>query len=58
MTGIPAAIRAILACPKCHGELRDSADGRALECPVCHLSFPVRDGIPILLLDAATTAER
>lgn len=48
----------ILACP-CpqHGELRpglgDDADADYLSCQVCGRGFPVRDGIPVLLLDEA-----
>ncbi len=48
---IPPEIREILACPKCHGPLKDASNGSALECPACALRFPIRDGIPILLLD-------
>ncbi len=54
---IPAAIRTLLACPQCHGELTDvrgpGSDVIALECPACRLRFPVREGIPVMLLDGA-----
>ncbi len=68
---IPAAIRQLLVCPRCHGPLRDtpagaarnapipghesrpSADAEGLGCDACHLIFPVRDGIPVMLLDQA-----
>ena len=53
---IPAAIRAVLACPKCQGELTDvrhPSGSESLDCPNCGLRFPVRDGIPILLLEQA-----
>ncbi|MFN2496932.1 MAG: Trm112 family protein [Pseudonocardiaceae bacterium] len=48
----------ILACP-CpeHGELRTGTaadpEADALTCSVCGRSFPVTDGIPVLLLDEA-----
>jgi hypothetical protein len=48
----------ILACP-CpeHGELRTGtaadADADALTCSSCERSFPVTDGIPVLLLHEA-----
>lgn len=43
---------AILACPLCKGELTPtSADG--LLCPACDLTYPVRDGIPVMLPDEA-----
>lgn len=54
---IPEAIRSILACPKCRGPLDDAPDGSALLCPQCRLRFPIRDGIPILLLDHAEATE-
>ncbi len=43
---------AILACPACRSELSFRSDGR-LFCAACRRSFPVRDEIPILLLDEA-----
>lgn len=49
----------ILACPSTdHAPLRvgSAADptADALTCTACGRSFPVRDGIPVLLLDEAT----
>jgi uncharacterized protein len=44
----------LLACPACHGPLTEAAE--YLVCPACRLKFPVRDGIPVLLLDAAQPA--
>ena len=55
---IPSTIREVLACPRCHGPLVDAADGVALECPACRLRFPVRDGIPVMLLDQAERLDR
>ena len=43
----------ILACPKCKRALRQVADVLQCQDPACGLRFPVRDGIPILLLDEA-----
>lgn len=54
---------AILVCPKCKGALtyREGDQGdqggqgdRVLDCPVCKLRYPVRDGIPVMLVDEAT----
>ncbi|MGH3719905.1 MAG: Trm112 family protein [Pseudonocardiaceae bacterium] len=55
---VDAALREILACPcPAHAQLRDgtAADPEtdALTCAVCGRSFPVIDGIPVLLLDEA-----
>jgi uncharacterized protein YbaR (Trm112 family) len=52
--GIPAELWDVLACP-CpdHAPLdADPATGRIV-CTVCHRSFEVRDGIPVMLLDEA-----
>ncbi len=46
----------ILACPGCHGALSE-AEG-SLVCPACAVRFPVRDGIPILLLSEAEKIPR
>ncbi len=47
----------ILACPKCKGELRLSGDETELRCEKCRLSYRIDDGIPILLLDEASSFE-
>ena len=44
----------ILVCPKCKGELEYRADEPSLVCHRCHLRYPVRDDIPIMLADEAT----
>jgi len=43
----------ILACPKCKGEihLNDKKDG--LICGVCRLLYPIKDDIPVMLIDEA-----
>lgn len=51
-------VREALRCPGCGSELRDSrrADGAPeLVCTgeACALAYPVRDGIPVLLVDEA-----
>jgi len=43
----------ILACPKCKGELDYKEEEEALECTACRLRYPVRDDIPIMLIDEA-----
>lgn len=44
---------AILACPNCKGGLRYREEKPALVCDACRLSYPVRDGIPVMLMDEA-----
>jgi len=42
---------AIIVCPDCHGGLEPAAD--ELVCQGCGLAYPVRDDIPVLLVDEA-----
>jgi uncharacterized protein YbaR (Trm112 family) len=44
----------ILVCPKCKGELDYREAEPALVCPACRLRYPIRDDIPIMLIDEAT----
>jgi len=41
----------LLACPRCAGALVQA--GAFLTCGACRLKYPVRQGIPVLLLDEA-----
>lgn len=43
----------ILVCPRCKGELEYRRDASELVCPACALRYPIRDGIPIMLIDEA-----
>lgn len=43
----------ILVCPQCKGGIELRPDGAALLCRGCLLAFPVRDGIPVMLVDEA-----
>lgn len=44
----------ILVCPKCKGPLEYREAEDALICQRDKLRYPVRDGIPIMLIDEAT----
>lgn len=59
---LEAGLLEILACPACHAPLReesaaaDSGADSELRCTGgedCRLTYPVRDGIPVLLVDEA-----
>lgn len=50
---IPADLLEILACPSCHASLRADDAANLLECSHCGLRYPVRDDIPVLLIDEA-----
>jgi uncharacterized protein YbaR (Trm112 family) len=43
----------ILACPKCKGKLYLPEDNSGLVCRLCRLKYPVRDDIPVILIDEA-----
>jgi len=45
----------ILACPKCKGEVTPADDHTSLRCAACKLQYRVDSGIPIMLLDEATS---
>lgn len=53
MTLAPQLLR-ILVCPKCKGELEYREQESSLACHRCKLRYPVRDDIPIMLIDQAT----
>lgn len=43
----------LVACPACHASLRPDDDAEELVCTGCGLAYPVRDDIPVLLVDEA-----
>ncbi len=43
----------ILVCPQCKGSLTVIEGGHALVCNGCQLKYPVRDDIPVMLIDEA-----
>jgi uncharacterized protein len=45
----------ILACPRCHSTLRVDDEAQELVCTSdsCGLAYPVRDDIPVMLIDEA-----
>jgi uncharacterized protein YbaR (Trm112 family) len=43
----------ILACPNCRAELRADDAASELVCTGCGYAYPVRDDIPVLLVDEA-----
>jgi hypothetical protein len=44
----------ILACPKCKGPIRLTPQGDGLACDACRLVYPIKDDIPVMLIDEAT----
>ena len=47
----------ILACPACRAPLAVDQDAEELVCTGCRLAYPVRDDIPVLLVDQARRPE-
>ncbi len=43
----------ILACPMCKGSLVFKKDAKELICKLDRLAFPIRDDIPVMLVDEA-----
>lgn len=43
----------ILACPKCKQPVLLEDSGEAVVCSACRLRYPIRDDIPVMLLDEA-----
>ena len=43
----------ILACPKCKGDIHLNAAGDGLVCEACRLLYPIKDDIPVMLIDEA-----
>lgn len=52
---VEATLLEILACPACHAPLREDTAESELTCTAqdCGLAYPVRDEIPVLLIDEA-----
>ena len=43
----------ILACPKCKGDIHLTSEGDGLVCDACRLKYPIKDDIPVMLIDEA-----
>ena len=44
----------ILACPNCKTKVALVKNGTALKCNQCKRVYPIKDDIPVMLLDEAT----
>lgn len=53
MTLIDPALAAILVCPVDKADLNEDLESSRLVCVECGRRYPVRDGIPIMLVDEA-----
>jgi uncharacterized protein YbaR (Trm112 family) len=48
----------ILRCPACHGEIGPVGKDEGLECAACGRIYPIRDGIPVMLIEEASQPTR
>jgi uncharacterized protein YbaR (Trm112 family) len=44
----------ILVCPACKADLELKADESGLRCLQCGRVYPIRNGLPVMLIDQAT----
>jgi uncharacterized protein YbaR (Trm112 family) len=47
----------ILVCPKCKGDILIAEKRDGLICKSCKLVYPIRDDIPVMLIDEALPYE-
>jgi uncharacterized protein len=50
---VSPSLLAILACPRCKGDVKLTADEKGLKCISCHRVYPIKDSIPVMIVDEA-----
>ena len=50
---IPKDVLDILACPECKSPVKLLPDESGLKCVSCRRMYPIRDGIPVMLVEEA-----
>ncbi|HKY21739.1 MAG TPA: Trm112 family protein [Vicinamibacterales bacterium] len=51
---LDAELLEILACPNCKTPVVLVHNGAGLKCNTCHRVYPIKDDIPVMLIDEAT----
>lgn len=51
---LPQKLLDVLVCPACRTKLEWRAERQDFRCAQCRRLYPVRDGIPVLLVEEAT----
>lgn len=51
---VDAELLEILACPNCKTPVKLVKNGTALKCDQCHRVYPIKDDIPVMLVEEAT----
>lgn len=57
MPTVSSELLEILVCPACHGEVEYKERRARIVCTACGRRYPVRDGIPVMLVDEAETPD-
>lgn len=55
--GLDKGLLEILACPACKEAVREEGSSLVCENTKCGLRFPIRNGIPVMLIDEAQKAQ-
>jgi uncharacterized protein YbaR (Trm112 family) len=50
---IDAELLEILACPNCKTPVKLVSNGTGLKCDTCRRIYPIKDDIPVMLIDEA-----
>jgi uncharacterized protein YbaR (Trm112 family) len=51
---VDPALLEILVCPECKTPVRLVNNGTGLRCDTCRRVYPIKDDIPVMLIDEAT----
>jgi uncharacterized protein YbaR (Trm112 family) len=55
--GVSERLLEMLACPVCKIKVEIKPDASGLKCPQCKRVYPIRDDIPVMLVDEAVIEE-
>ncbi len=55
---IDSKLLEILICPDCQEPVRELDQDQGLECTGCGRIYPVRDGIPVMLIEVSSEPAR
>ena len=55
--GVDEEFVEIMICPACGGKVRLKEDGSAIKCVSCRRAYPVRDGIPSMVVEEAAVED-
>jgi hypothetical protein len=53
MVAIAKELLEILVCPSCKFPVKLTPNGQGLKCDQCRRVFPIKDDIPVMLIDEA-----